>query len=162
MKSVWIWAVLALLLTGCTSVETYETVADEPVQSVMAQPSEIKLELPEEAVLPVMESESGILYICRDFDVAVQTLTGGDLKKTIQQVSGYDQEDLTVMQTEAGEWIRYDFVWTSATDGGEQVNRASVLDDGHYHYVVTATADAKLTEEYREIWNGMFESFSLG
>lgn len=161
MKKCWILLMMTLLLTGCGGQETFETVADELVQSVMAQPKEVQIQLPEEAVLPAMESENGVLYICKDYDVTVQTLSGGDLQETIRQVSGYDMEDLTLMQTSSGDIARYDFVWTSVADGGEQVNRASILDDGNYHYVLTAMTDAELAEEYREIWNGLFETFTL-
>jgi hypothetical protein len=56
---------------------------------------------------------------------------------------------------------RYEFVWTSAVDGGEQIGRATILDDGDYHYVLSATVGAELIEEYQEIWNGIFESFYL-
>ena len=38
MKFVWIWALLALTLTACAAEETFETVSDEQVLSVMAQP----------------------------------------------------------------------------------------------------------------------------
>lgn len=162
MKKLCLILVSALLLAGCGAEETYETMADELIQSVMAQPREIQLQLPDEAVLPAMESDNGTLYICKDYDVTVQTLESGDLEETIRQISGYSPDELTVMQTVSGELSQYDFVWTSATDGGEQVGRAMILDDGSYHYAVTAMTDAELAEEYREIWNGLFESVGLG
>lgn len=161
MKRYLVIALAMLMLSGCGAAETYETMADELIQSVMVQPKDIQLQLPEEAILPAMESENGTIYICKDYDVTVQTLPGGDLRQTVLEISGYTPEELTLMETEAGDMIQYDFVWTSAADGGEQVNRASILDDGSYHYVLTAMTDAKLAEEYREIWNGMFETFGL-
>lgn len=161
MKLLCLLVVMGVLLAGCGAAETYETMADEMIQSVMAQPREIRMQLPDEAVLPAMESDTGTLYICKDYDVSVQTLEGGDLEETIRQITGYELEELTIMQTLSGNLTRYDFVWTSASDGGEQVSRASVLDDGSYHYVLTAMADADVAEEYREIWNGLFESFGL-
>lgn len=154
--------VLALfLLTGCGAEETYETLGDEMLQPVMAQPMEIQVQLPDETILPAMESETGVLYICKDYDVTVQTLPGGDLKQTIREISGYDPEDLTVLETMAGDMTQYDFVWTSSSDGGEMVNRGCILDDGNYHYILCAATDAELAEEYREIWNGMFETFGV-
>ena len=36
-----------------------------------------------------------------------------------------------------------------------------ILDDGAYHYVLTTMADAEVAAEYREIWNGIFDSFGL-
>ncbi len=149
------------LLTGCDAAETYEYVTDELVQSVAAQPREIHFHLAEETVMPVMETDSGKLYLCGDYDVMSQILDGGDLEETIRQVSGFSQEELTVIQTASGEIDKHEFVWTSASDEGQQVGRATILDDGNYHYVLSATVDAELIGEYQEIWNGIFESFEL-
>lgn len=153
--------VMGLLLTGCGTAETFETVADEMVQSVMAEPAEIQISLPEEAVLPAMETDSGTLYLCKDYDVAIQTLESGDLDETIRTISGYGRQDLTIMETAAGEYTCYEFVWTAAGDSGDQVGRAKILDDGSYHYVLTTLADADVVSEYQEIWNGIFDSFGL-
>ena len=158
------WCVLLLLvfcLSGCGEAEVFETVQDEAVRPVMAEPGEIMLQLPEEAVLPAMETDSGTLYMCRDYDVMVQTLAGGDLDATVRQVTGYGLEDLTVITTAKGDLTCYEFVWTIASDIGEQVCRGMILEDGHYHYVLSAMTDASLTSEYQEIWNGLFESFGL-
>lgn len=150
---------LLLLLSGCGVQETMETIADEAVQAAAAQPKQIFVELPEEAVLPAMESDNGVLYMCRDYDVSVQTLDGGDLQRTVRTVSGYEPEDLTLLQTVSGECTRTEFVWTASAEAGEQVCRAVVLDDGTYHYVLTASVSAENAHQYQEIWNGMFESF---
>ena len=148
-----------LLLSGCGGEETMETVADEVLVAVSAQPKQIQVDLPEEAVLPAMESDSGVLYICRNFDVSIQTLEGGDLPQTIRTLSGMEPEELTLIQTEAGDQTRTEFVWTSAGETGDQVCRAAILDDGNYHYVLTAMIDAEKAWQYQEIWNGMFETF---
>ena len=161
MKVLCVILIAVLMFCGCARTETFETVSDDLVLSAMAQPRQIELTLPEDTVLPAMESENGILYLCSGYDVAVQTMEGGDLDSTIRQISGYGREDLTVMETANDGLTCYEFVWTSAGELGEQVGRASILDDGTYHYVLTATADADDMEEYREIWNGLFETFRL-
>lgn len=150
-----------ILLCGCSAEQTFETVADEMVQSVLAQPKEILLRLPEETLLPAMETDNGTLYLCDGYDVSVQTVESGDLESTICLVSGFSSEDLTVIQTAAGEYQCYEFVWTSATDLGEQVGRAMILDDGNYHYILSTLAPAAHAQEYQEIWNGIFESFGI-
>lgn len=152
---------IIVLLCGCGAKETFETVGDEMVQQVMAQPRQINLTLPEETLLPAMESDGRTLYLCNGYDVAVQTLSGGNLDATVRQVSGFGCEELTIIETQTGDHKCYEFVWTAATDLGEQVGRAMILDDGTYHYVVTATAAAEKAEEYQEMWNGMFESVNL-
>ena len=161
MKNLCVLLIIALLLCGCGAEQTFETVADEMVQQVMAQPREVSLTLPEETLLPAMESDGRTLYLCSGYDVAVQTFSGGDLDATVRQVSGFGAVELTIMETKAGENQCYEFVWTAATDLGEQVGRAMILDDGIYHYTVTATAPAEKAAEYQEMWNGMFESVNL-
>ena len=152
---------LAVLLAGCGKAEVYETITDEMLQSVSAEPREVFFDLAQEPVMPAMESDSGTLYLCGDFDVVVHTCQGGDLQNTVREVSGYLPEELTVIQTGSGDVNRYEFVWTSAVDNGQQIGRATILDDGNYHYILSATVDAELIEEYQEIWNGIFESFQL-
>jgi hypothetical protein len=161
MKKLWILVITALLLCGCGAEETFETVGDEMLQPVIAQQRQILLQLPEETLLPAMESEGRTLYLCKDFDVTVQTLDGGDLDGTVRQVSGFSADDLTVLQTVSGEYVCYEFVWTAAGDLGEEVCRAKIIDDGSYHYVLTASAAAARAGELQEIWNGMFETFEL-
>lgn len=161
MRKMWAVLMTALLLCGCGAEETFETVGDEMVQSAMAQPKEILLTMQEDTVLPAMETDTGMLYLCQDYDVSVQTLDGGDLDRTLRAVSGYGRDDLSVMQTSSGTCECYEFVWTAAGEFGEQVCRGMILDDGAYHYVLTTMADADIAGEYREMWNALFESFGL-
>ena len=161
MKKLWILVITALLLGGCGAEETFETVGDEMVQPVIAQQREILLRLPEETLLPAMETEGRTLYLCTGYDVTVQTLDSGDLDATVRQISGFSSGDLTVMQTMSGDFACYEFVWTGAGDLGEEVCRAKIIDDGSYHYVLTASTAASRASELQEIWNGMFETFEL-
>ena len=160
MKKLWI-VIALLMLCGCGAEETLETVADEMVLEVLAQPREILLTLPEETLLPAMESDGRTLYLCRGYDVAVQTFSSGDFNATVQQLCGFDSSELTILETKVGENRCYDFVWTAATDLGEQVGRAKILDDGNFHYTLTAMAPAEKASEYQEIWSGMFETFGI-
>lgn len=153
--------VFLLSLTGCGAEAVFETVADEQLQAVMAEPMEIFVEIPEDTVMPVMESDSGMVYICSDFDVAVQTLEAGNLNATVMAVSGFEREDLTIIETKTETGKKFEFVWTCAGEQGQQVGRATILDDGNYHYVLTATINAEKLEANQEVWNGMFESFHI-
>ena len=91
-----------LLLCGCGTEATFETVADEMVLPVSAQPREVLLTLPEETLLPAMETANGTLYLCDGYDVAVQTLESGNLDGTVRQICGFGCEDLMMMQTKEG------------------------------------------------------------
>ena len=161
MKKLCCVLLLVCLLAGCGAEETFETISDDPVfeQSV---PREIRVSLPEDTVLPVMETDFGRLYICREFEVSVQTLPGGDLNATVETICGFEAADVEPLETAGGDISRFDFVWSSAGETGDQVGRAAILSDGVYHYCVTAMAPAEKADQYREIWNGMFETVSLG
>ena len=161
MKVVLTLLLTLLMLTGCGAAQVYETVTDEPVAAVSAQPREIRFDLAQEPILPAMEYDGGQLYRCGDFDVMVQTLDAGDLRDTVLRISGFSPDELTIIQTASGAVDKYEFVWTAVTEEGHQIGRATVLDDGNYHYALSATVDAELISEYQEIWNGIFESFEL-
>ena len=151
---------MACCLAGCAQQPVMETVADEPVLSSAAA-KQIVMELPGETVLPVMRTDTGELYICSDFEVSVETLMGGDLERTVQMLTGFGIEDVTVMETAANGRTRYDLAWSCMGEMGPEVGRAAVLSDGEYHYCLTVMTAEENAAEYREMFNGMFESFTL-
>lgn len=161
MKKKIVIAVLALLLTGCAAEETFETISDDIVQPVMAQPREVSVSLPGETSMPTMESDSGRMYLVSSYEIYIQTLDGGDLNETVRTVSGYEMDALTVMQTNLDGVDRYEFVWSSAGENGDRIGRGVILDDGDYHYVMTVLRDADTTENTQIVWNDVFNSFSL-
>lgn len=154
-----VWMVLlAALLTGCRAEETLETVDDEWVVPVMAQPREISVRLPEDALAPVLEQENKQLYMGLDYEIMLETLAAGDLNATIRALSGYEKDQLTVLETRQGDADRYDFVWTMAGEKGDRLGRAVILDDGNYHYCMSAQRDPGDT---MVVWRDVFGSFSL-
>ena len=160
MKKLWIMAALLSMLAGCAAQDTMETVADEPVMA-HGDAREILMELPGETVLPVMQTDTGKLYICRDFQVSVETLMGGDLERTVEMLTGFGIEEVTVMETTAAGRTRYDLAWSCMGETGPEVGRAAVLSDGEYHYCLTVMTAEKNATGYQEMFNGMFESFTL-
>ena len=156
----WVGLVLVLLmLTGCGSRETLETVADEQVVPVMAQPKQIRVTLPGEAAMPTVESDSGRLYLCRDYEIMLQTLPGGDLNATLQSVTGYEREQLTILETLRSDMPCYEFSWACAGESGDRVGQGILLDDGAYHYCMTVLWDAEKTEDLQIVWSEIFSSF---
>lgn len=162
MKKAWILVALVcmVVLCGCNAQQTMETVADD--KSVFAPKTVGKIQLSIPADVPVLENtDGGQLYLCDGYTVAVQTLAGGDIGKTFQQISGYDQDSLTVMKTVQDGNACYESAWCTAGEGGDQTCRGLVLDDGVYHYAVTVMADYALAGSLQEIWGDLFDSILL-
>ena len=156
-KMVWL-ILMATLMAGCTGEETMETVNDEWAVPVMAQPREISVRLPDNAVAPVLEQEGRRLFMGQDYEIMLETMDSGDLNATIRSLSGYEKDQLTVLQTQQDSAKRYDFVWTAAGEKGDRLGRAVILDDGDYHYCMSVLRD---TGDTSVAWKDVFQSFSL-
>lgn len=161
MRKYVLLASLALLLTGC-GAETFETVSDDLIQPVMGSVREMEVKLPDHAASPVVNSiDGGKLYFCDGYTLTVQTMSGGDLNKTVQNICGFDRETLTVIRTKDQENTCYEWVWTSAGEDGDQLGRAMVLEAGNYHYCLTAMAHAEDAASLQPEWDQLFSSFKL-
>ena len=155
---------IMLMLAGCAKSEpTFETVSDVWAQPAMGAARQILLEIPNEAAQTVMRGDdTDKLYLCEDYSVAVQTMTAGDLDRTVRAVSGYGREELTILKTQVESYTRYEFVWVSAGEGGNQLGRAAILDDGNYHYTLSCMTSEEKSEEIAPAWERIFSSFWLG
>ena len=162
MKKVLIILLLPLLFTGCAA-QPVETVSDIYVEQIPAAAKQIIVDLPEEAAQPVMESGDGEkLYLCGGYEVRVQTLHSGDLNSVLEEVTGYSKERITLIETAAGPYRRYDCSWCSAGAEGELVARTAILDDGSYCYCVTAMAANEDANDLKQQWQHLFSSLQLG
>jgi hypothetical protein len=162
VKKSCVLVLLALLLSGCGSRETFETVNDELFEPVMAPAAELSLTLPVSAAAQAIQSEDGgRLYFCDGYVLTVQTLDGGDMERTAKELCGYGTDSLNIMETLSGDRQRRDWVWTSAGEGGDSIGRAMVLDDGHFHYCVTVMADAETVCALEDEWNDLFSSVRI-
>ena len=155
MKTLWIAVILSLLLTGCSrEFETrQENMAEEslPVR-------EISLKLPEDAVLETFSGNNKV-YSCGDYDLFVEVLPSGNLDATVRELTGMDPDSLTVIRTESGR--RAELVWNTAGETGPVTGRCIILDDGAYHYCLTALAPSERAKNLKAEWNVLFQSFSL-
>jgi hypothetical protein len=161
LKKCFYLLLISVFLAGCASAPTLETVADEWVQSAAAPVRQILVTLPQEAAVPVSESETGQLYQCDGFELALQRLEAGNLDATLRSVTGYGRDALTVIETETGELTRYDLVWSCLGEEGEQVGRACILDDGNYHYVLSVLIPDHRAAELETVVSEIFQSYSL-
>lgn len=162
MKKIWILLLLALLLlSGCGAQETFEIVSDVYDVPASAMGYTLQLQLPQEAVLETMESEAGALYLCDGYTLTVQALEGGDLDRTLQAVTGFEKDALTLMQTKQGDFKRYECAWSAAGEGTQQVCRTLILDDGNTHHAVTVMADYQMAGDLTAQWQHLLSSAQL-
>lgn len=161
MKKICVYLFLAFALCGCRAEETFETISDDIVAPVMAVPRQVTVQLPEDAVAPVLESDTRQIYMSTGYEIAIETLSAGDLNATVQALSGYETGNLTILETQQGDITRYEFVWASAGEEGDRLGRAVILDDGEYHYCMSVLRDAAGEEDSQIVWSDVFGSFSL-
>ncbi len=161
-KRLSIFLLFCVLLTGCSTTETFETLG--PIQhQPEAAPAmaSVQLALPESAAVEAFGGGSESVYDCDSYTLVLQTFLSGDLHSTVKSLSGFSPENLTVMESGFGEVMRYDWVWTAAGESGDMICRASVLDDGNYHYCISTLASAQDAGVLATEWNKLFSSFSL-
>lgn len=162
MKKTICLLVLVFVLSGCRNETTLETLGNPCSAEPVVEPAEIKISLPEQVAEPVLQDDQvGKLYLCDGFSVSVQTLSGGDLDQTVHSCTGYCMDELTVIKTEDCGFDRYDFVCTAAGESEQQVLRTAIIDDGVFHYVLTAMAPASNASQHTESLNDLFASFDI-
>lgn len=162
MKKIWVIPLIVLFLAGCGKNSMLETVSDIPAAPVVAPMQRILVQLPSELSTPALQSEKeGKLYLCDDYSVVIHTVQAGDLERTVRNATGMEKDDLQIMQTRQGSAKRYQWVWTANGESGIQVGRGCVLDDGAYHYVLTALADEGNFGKVQPAWKEIFASFRL-
>ena len=161
MRKLLVVTVVALLLTGCGAAEVFEKVEDVPNAPAMGQEKQVILTLPESAAVPVVNADGGRLFFCDGYDLTVQILPGGDLNRTVTTLCGYSAEQVRMVQTQRQGNKCYEWVWSAAGEGGDQVGRAMVISDGIYDYCVCAMADAVTAGVLDAEWSAIFEGIAL-
>ena len=150
------------LLAGSQQPKDLETLSDSILQPELPQSKEIFLQLPEDAAKAVLEAAgTGTLYLCDGYSVAVQTLPAGNLDATLREVTGYGREKIQLWEKKEGNISRFVCVWTAAGEGGDQMGKTTILDDGNYHYVLSIMSDAENAGELAETWQQIMDSFNI-
>lgn len=161
MKKLIVLLLLTSMLLGCGAEETFEVVEDViPVEPVAA-PQQFFVSLPDDALTPTFQDDSGELYVCQDYTISKQILPSGDLEKTVNTLTGLSREDIQIIQTFYEGADRYDLVWTAAGEEGLQLGRACILDDGNYHYVLSTLAEEEAAGQLRDTLQDMYDSCKL-
>ena len=161
MKKCWVWLPLLLMLWGCGQQAVFEHLGD--VYQVMAsQPSTVIFDIPSAAAVMAMGSDrENAIYFCDGYTVTVQTVAGGDLSKTIADLTGFLPGQLTMFQLPDDALKRYTLTWTCVGEGGDQVGRMVLLDDGSFHYAVTVMCSAENAGQYGDSWDKLLRSVKL-
>ena len=162
MKKWWLCLPLLLMLCSCGGKTDFETMSDQYFVPDAPEPAQVNIQLPENAAVMTMENGSGgTLYLCDGYAVAVQVLEAGDLDATLRTVTGYGRDDLQLYTVQSGGVSRCACVWACAGEGGDQVGKAVILDDGNYHYAVTVMADYTEAGHLQDTWKSILNSVTL-
>lgn len=154
-KLVWL-LVLMICCTGCVRITepVYETVADEIVEPVSADPKPMAVWLPDGAAAQTMvDGEIEKCYTWGESELHLQTRDSGDIRETLKALTGMDPERLTVMEYEREGLQFYQTVWSMTGEEGVSLGRCMVADDGAYHYCISLISpeDADVAQEYAQI-----------
>lgn len=161
MRKMIVVLISVLMLAGCGSTQTLETIADEPVLAVSAEQRKVKVELPDDAAVMTMSCDNKTIYLCGGYEICFEVLDAVDLDRTIKQVTGFHEEYLTVLKTGYEGFSKHEMVWSSAGETGDYLGRAVVLADGDHHYVLSALAPADMVQNLEGQWEEMFASFQF-
>lgn len=136
-KLVWL-TVLMMCFTGCgnDAEPVFETVADEIVEVAAAEPAPMAVWLPDGAAEQTMADDSRC-YSIGECELRLQTMDGGDIRATLQQLTGMEPDKLTVMEYERDGMQLYQTVWSASSEEGVTLGRCMVADDGDYHYCIS-------------------------
>lgn len=153
--------IAAMLLCGCVAQPVYEGLdginldADAPVMK------NIHIDVPKDASIQTVRGDDRRIYFCEGYEIMVETLSGGDLDKSLRSLTGFAKEDLTVVSTRLDGLTAYSCAWTSVGENGEQIGRLTIYDDGAYHYCVSVTAPAEKALKLQPVFRALFDSFVL-
>ena len=150
---------LVLMLSGCQILD-FETISDDLLLPQIVEASNMTVDLPADAK-QISYNGTGKLYCCDGYEMTMEILPSGDLSKTIQELTGYSKDCLTVLETGTGELDRYECSWIAAGEGSDQVGRTVILDDGNYHYTISVMASAEDAGSLQEAWQELLRSFAL-
>lgn len=160
-KLVWVF-LLMMVLTACgeETEPVFETIGEVEYDAVSAEPAPVSVWVPEDAVAEAMADETaGECYVWENCELRVETVAGGDIRRTMENLTGISAENLTVMEYERGGIQIYQTVWSTTGEEGIFLGRAMVADDGNYHYCVSLLSPE--TEDVDETYAQICASFSI-
>lgn len=159
MKKLWIIAAV-FLLVGCSAPKDYETMADS-YDVPQREARQVSVSVPFNDTETMTDAGGSVLYLGDGYSVLVETLEAGDLNRTLKHVSGFNREQLQVVERQDNIYRRYECVWAAAGEGQDQIGRAVILDDGSFHYALTFVSDAEKAGDLNQQWQQIVQSINL-
>ena len=154
---------LLLVLCGCQAQPAWEVVEDlQPAGEIIRWQEtscDIELSLPEEAVL-TEQNPNEMLYELGSAEIMTTRFLASDYASAVEYLTGYEAENLNILQTARFDIPEYQFTWYSQTEEGGRLYRADLLVDGITCYAVVCSVpetDGTFNEQVRQV----FSSFSL-
>lgn len=146
--------ILCLAACGGEAEPVFEKVEDEIVEPVTAEPAPVAVWLPDHAAEQTMaDGMDGECYVWDECELRVQTMDGGDIRRTLERITGLSAEKLTVMEYEKDGLQMYQTVWSAVSEEGITLGRCLVADDGDYHYCVSLLSpeEVDVADDYAQI-----------
>lgn len=150
-----------VFLCGCRGGESFEVIADNVGELPVIEPAKVEVKIPEDGTLAVMSGSDWQCYEGENYQIILQTYPSGDLNQTLQNITGYNKDHLSVMEISGENIDKYLCAWSAVSEEGELVGRCTVLDDGVYHYCLSVLVDAEVSGEIRDTVDAVFATYSL-
>ena len=156
---------MMLLLSGCAA-PVWETVDDEipgvEDASWVDEAYTVQIGMPSGIAL-TEERDGWQLYSTADGDLEVETRTflASDLDSAVRMVSGFEAEELTILQTTRFDLPEYQFAWVAQTERGSRLYRADVVMNGTECYAVVCSRPEDAGNDHDTEIRQVFASFGL-
>ena len=165
MKKMVFLMVLLLSLCGC-SKPAWETVEDVlppvPVGLWTEEAYVIQIDMPEETQLTEEEQTWKIYSTDQgDFEIETRTFLAASASEAVKTISGYSEEELTILQTSRFDLPEYRFAWVTQTEQGSKLCRADLVMNGTECYAVICSVNETAGNAYEDQIRYVFSTFGL-
>ena len=92
---------------------------------------------------------------------SVMWITAPNLDEALRAVSGFGADELEVLETRRFGLPEYRFAWASASDEGNYVSQASLVEDGSYYYALIFSVREEMGSAYEGCAEAVFSSFGI-
>ena len=155
----WILISCLFLLTGCSAQPVWETVEDGVIAAARQTDYDLLLPLSDQAEI-IGTRNGDTLYQMGSMEILATTFYAADYQSAVKHLSGYEAENLNILQTSRFDMPEYQFVWCSQSEDGGMVYRADLLMDGMTCYAVVCGAP-ETDDTFQDSVRQVFSAFGL-